>query len=69
MELVSDAGIYSDQWTQLTQGSRISCQVTEDNMHKTNIRFQALAEGSNYLCNTTAAETIFHVATEAVYYI
>lgn len=31
MELVSDAGIYSDRWTQLTQGSTISCQVIEQN--------------------------------------
>lgn len=31
MEMVSDAGIYSDQWTQLTQGSTISWKVIEQN--------------------------------------
>lgn len=38
----------------------------KNNMHKTNTRLQASAEGSNYLCNIKAAETISHVAVEIV---
>lgn len=64
IELMSDAGIYSDQWTRLTQGSTVflPSNGTKPNMHKTNARLQALAEGSNYLYNNKAAEAISHVA-------
>lgn len=36
-------------------------------MGKTHRRLQALAEGSNYLCNNKAAETTARVAAQAVY--
>lgn len=40
---------------------------TKPNMHKTNTRLQALAKGSNYLCNNKAAKTVSHVAAYAGY--
>lgn len=54
--------ILTNEHTDSGEYNLLPSNRTKPNMHKTNTILQALAEGSNYLCNNKAAKTISHIA-------